>query len=172
MSLSVALVADTHGLLDPRIAEVVAGCDLCVHAGDVGNSAVLDALRPRQHLYAVLGNNDTPRQWPSRDHRRLAELPASIQLDLPGGQLVAIHGDRVNPARRRHEKLRRRFPDALAVVYGHSHRFVIDQTERPWILNPGAAGRDRTYGGPSCLVLTITGEVWSLEPFRFPVRRY
>ncbi|MGC9008626.1 MAG: metallophosphoesterase family protein [Halothiobacillaceae bacterium] len=45
--IRVALVADTHGMLDERIAEIVADCDLVVHAGDIGAPRVLAALQPK-----------------------------------------------------------------------------------------------------------------------------
>ncbi|HEY5790682.1 MAG TPA: metallophosphoesterase family protein, partial [Gammaproteobacteria bacterium] len=64
-SLRVALVSDTHGHLDPRVAAIVERCDLAVHAGDVGGMAVLAQLQPRLgRVIAVRGNNDTPREWP------------------------------------------------------------------------------------------------------------
>lgn len=167
---TVALVSDTHGVVDPRVAELVEECDLCVHAGDVGGAAVLDALRPRQQLFAVRGNNDTPRQWPAAEHPRLETLPRRQAIALPGGELVVVHGDRVLPARDRHRKLRQRHAGARAVVYGHSHRLAVDQEATPWVLNPGASGRSRTFGGPSCLLLEATDAAWRVEVFRFPHR--
>ncbi|NIR28294.1 MAG: metallophosphoesterase family protein [Gammaproteobacteria bacterium] len=172
--LTVALVADTHGYLDVRVAAGVRGCDLAVHAGDVGGVAVLDALRPRGPVHAVKGNNDTRAKWPRAEQPLLATLPAEVTLPLPGGVLVVVHGDRALPARRRHARLRAAYPDARAIVYGHSHRLCCDQEKIPWVVNPGAAGRSRTYGGPSFVVLRIEREEWSLETRRFeplsPVR--
>jgi putative phosphoesterase len=161
------LLADTHGYLDPRIAAEVRNCDLAVHAGDIGGEAVYEALEPRSGIVvAVLGNNDTPGPW--RDWEQSAARPGKIAIvDLPGGALVVVHGDRHVPARRRHALLRRHFATARAVVYGHSHHLVCDTDVLPWILNPGAAGRVRTYGGPSCLILTTTREEWRVETRRF-----
>ncbi len=164
--IRLALVADTHGYLDPSIAEVVRGCDRCVHAGDIGNAAVLDALQPRGAVHAVRGNNDTPRQWPASDLARLASLTSELRLALPGGDLIVVHGDRINPAAQRHARLRRRFTDTRMVVYGHSHRLVVDDNELPWVVNPGAAGKARTFGGPSCLVLEASRNNWRLEVIR------
>lgn len=163
----IALIADTHGVLDPRIAELVAGCDGCVHAGDIGAGAVLDALRPHGPIIAVAGNNDTPGNWRG-DPARLAALPREAVLPLPGGELVVVHGDRVLPASQRHRRLRQRYADARAIVYGHSHHLALDDDECPWVINPGAAGRARTYGGPSCVVLTADHGGWRVEARRFP----
>jgi putative phosphoesterase len=165
--LRVAIVSDTHGCLDPRIAEVVADCDLAVHAGDIGCAAVLGGLNPRGgRLLAVTGNNDVPPKWPEGDRPWLATLPREAELDLPGGRIKVIHGHQT-PARGRHRWLRERYLGFRAVVYGHSHRMTVDCDRPPWILNPGAAGRSRTFGGPSCLVLTASRAEWGVEEYRF-----
>jgi len=167
--LQVAILSDTHGQLDPRIAELVARCDLAVHGGDIGNAAVLGHLKPRSgRVRAVLGNNDTPHKWPAADLWLLEELPLRLVEDLPGGRLVVLHGHET-PAKNRHARLRRDFPDARAIVYGHSHRLIADQEAEPWVLNPGAAGRERTFGGPSCMVLRAGPRRWSIRAYRFPL---
>ena len=163
-TLRVALLSDTHGYVDPRIAALVARCDLAVHAGDVGGLAVLRALRPRLgRVVAVRGNNDNRREWPPADLAGLEQLPRIAELELPGGRLVVIHGDRSGPLYARHARLRRRFPGARAVIVGHSHRQVCDRDALPWVLNPGPAGRYRTYGQPGCLVLTAAPDGWEIE---------
>lgn len=167
MSTLVAILADTHGFLDPRIRDIAAHCDQVVHAGDVGSAEVLHALGAHGAVVtAIAGNNDTPRQWPEADRPALAALPRTAALDLPGGQLVVDHGDAF-PARRRHARLRALHPDAAAVACGHSHRLIIDQEASPWLLNPGAAGRTRTCDGPSCVVLHAGSRHWAVTPHRF-----
>jgi putative phosphoesterase len=170
--IRVAILADTHGALDERVEDLVADCDLAVHGGDIGNASVLARLRPRSgRVLAVTGNNDLPRKWPEEDRHLLSELPEQQELALPGGTLVVIHGHQM-PARDRHERLRCRFPGARAVVYGHSHRLVADRARMPWVLNPGAAGRARTFGGPSCMILTVSDGGWTLRVVHFePVSR-
>ena len=165
-----ALLADTHGYLDPRIAALVTHCDSALHAGDIGNADVLAQLQPRGgRVHAVLGNNDTARQWPEDQRELLVSIPWEAHIALPGGELVLVHGHRL-PAARRHERLRARYPQARAICYGHSHVLADDRHERPWILNPGAAGRARTFGGPSCMVLTASADGWQLEQHRFVQR--
>lgn len=163
----VAILADTHGWIDPRVVAIVAGCDLAVHVGDIGNAEVLNRLRPRRgSVWAVRGNNDRPVDWPSLDLDLLATIPAQVELALPGGTLMVIHGHQTQ-ARERHERLRRRFPLARVLAYGHSHRLVVDQTAEPWVINPGAAGRNRTFGGPTCLVLSAGEAEWRVAAHRF-----
>ncbi|HEY0178846.1 MAG TPA: metallophosphoesterase family protein [Dokdonella sp.] len=165
--MRVLLLSDTHGALDPRILEQARASEVVVHAGDVGAAAVLSALRaacPR--VVAVRGNNDVPAKWPAAQRAALGALDGSATLDLPGGTLVAVHGDSFAPARR-HARLRAAYPHARAIVYGHSHRLCVDDGERPWVLNPGAAGRSRTFGGPSCLLLDADEAAWSVHAVRF-----
>jgi len=117
-------------------------------------------------LLAIRGNNDTPAKWPPAQRPDLAQLPETAQLDLPSGALIVVHGDRY-PAAVRHARLRAEYPQVRAIVYGHSHRLLIDDTALPWLLNPGAAGRTRTYGGASCLILIAAAEQWQIEVHRF-----
>lgn len=163
----IGILSDTHGHLDPRVLEWLGGCDVLVHAGDVGSGAVLDALTSTgAQVVAVRGNNDVPAKWP-RPHRALHALPDEERLALPGGLLVVVHGHRVLPASRRHERLRERHADARMVVYGHSHHLVMDRETRPWVVNPGAAGRARTFGGPSACILRASDRRWTLRSRRF-----
>ena len=164
--MRVLLLADTHGALDARIAELAQDCALAVHAGDVGGSAVLDALaRACGRVLAVRGNNDVPGKWQgSPDH--LATLPPTLAVPLPGGVLAVDHGD-AYPAARRSPRLRATHADARAVLCGHSHRLLQDVAATPWILNPGAAGRARTGGGPSCLLLDVSDDDWRVGAYRW-----
>jgi predicted phosphodiesterase len=98
----------------------------------------------------------------------LRGLPMEESLGLPGGTLVITHGHAAGAAKKRHERLRRMYRGARAIAYGHSHRLICDRDEIPWVLNPGSAGRSRTFGGPSCLVLTAREKRWDVEPVRFP----
>ena len=167
----VALVADTHGYLDPRVADAVAGCEVVVHAGDVGGTQVLDALQATgARVIAIRGNNDVEAKWPPSQSGALQALPGRLELELAGGLLVAVHGDRYR-AKARHVRLRQDFARARAVLYGHSHRLCCDTAAQPWILNPGAAGRVRTYGGPSLLLLTVGRAGWQVRPLRFTGKR-
>ena len=166
----VLIVSDTHGALDPRIAELASRAELVIHAGDVGSAEILEQLRPAAaggQLIAVTGNNDVPGKWPRGQRRRLRDLPETAEIAVPGGVIAVEHGHRALPASRRHERLRARHPDARLVVYGHSHRLVIDRDARPWVVNPGAAGRARTFGGPSCLVLRASTRRWQIDERRF-----
>lgn len=67
-----------------------------------------------------------------------------------------------------HESLRKTHPKADIIVYGHSHKQVIDDSDTPWVINPGASGKVRNHGGASCLILKINKkQEWKIEKFRF-----
>jgi len=172
LSKRVAILADTHGFLDPRVAEQVAECDLAIHAGDIGGADILFALNPREEVIAIRGNNDDADHWAEPELDTLANLPAQATVALPGGQLQVVHGDDGGTLEQRHRRYRRDYADCRAVIYGHSHRQWVDQTLAPWLLNPGAAGRTRTYGGPGCLILACQSDTWTLETLRFEPRQY
>lgn len=165
--MRVAIVSDTHGFVAPEILDSVAGCDLVVHAGDVGSAQVLRALRACvDEVVAVRGNNDIAAKWPAGEVSVLTRLPQELRLALPGGDLVVVHGHDAGTGPQRHRRLRRRYADASAIVYGHSHRLVLDCAEKPWVLNPGAAGHRRTFGAPSCLILAAGKAAWKVKPIR------
>ncbi len=168
---TVAILSDTHGFLDPRIADRVSQCDFAVHAGDVGGADVLCALQPLRQVVAVRGNNDTADRWAGSEQRFLENLPSEAKLNLPGGTLVVVHGDDHRSLSERHRFLRRQHAAARLIVYGHSHRLFMDTAQEPWVVNPGAAGRVRTHGGPSCVLLRCDGERWSLEGLQLPAIR-
>lgn len=166
-STRLALLADTHGWLDPRIADIARACDIVVHAGDIGAASILETLAADgARVVAVSGNNDTPRHWPLADRTTLDQLAETAIVDLPGGRLRVVHGHRL-PARTRHRRLREQAPKAAAIVLGHSHRRALEYTPTPWILNPGAAGGSRAYGGPGCFVLNAAADQWSVETHVF-----
>lgn len=168
-SLRVVIVSDTHGELDHRIAREAVASDVVVHAGDVGSRDVLDALTPRDgKLIAVRGNNDVREKWQATDWELLESLPWEARVALPGGELVVVHGHRYGYPGRHHERMRRDFPGARLVVYGHSHQKCADRSASPWILNPGAAGRVRTYGGPTFCLLHASDSCWDLETRHYP----
>lgn len=167
--VAIALLSDTHGFVDPRVLAAVEGADLVVHGGDVGSAAVLDALsRAATEVVAVQGNNDVPAKWPEDDAAVLGTLPQVFRVALPGGLLVVEHGHEAGGLKDRHARLRKRYPDARAIAVGHSHLLAVDDDEEPWVLNPGAAGSDRTHGGPSFVSLVATRRRWQARATRFP----
>jgi len=103
--------------------------DLIVHAGDLSSIEVLDwmkALGPPVH--AVHGNVDTAEVR--------ARLPETLALEADGHTLAVVHD--AGPAKGRLARMRRRFPDADAVIFGHSHLPLHETDGRFQIFNPGS----------------------------------
>ena len=59
------------------------------------------------------------------------------------------------------------FSDAFLVVYGHTHKHIVDTTIKPYIVNPGASGKVRTQGGASCLLLESNNQNFSIQLKKF-----
>ena len=164
--VTVGILSDTHGYLDERIAKVIRDCDYAVHAGDIMGAHILEQLQPRKIVIAVAGNNDYPALWNKEDAAIVSALPRTTSLVLPGGTITIEHGHRLGGFPE-HDQLRWDHADVKMVVYGHTHKRVIDQQAEPWIVNPGAAGRERTKGGPSCLILSASESEWTIETILF-----
>ena len=125
---TVGVIADTHGLLRPEAAVALAGSELIVHAGDVGNAKVLDTLREIAPVVAVRGNNDNG-AW-------AVTLPTTEVVEIGGVFLYVLHDLReldLDPAAAKFH----------AVIAGHSHRPRIDRRNGVMFLNPGSAGPRR-----------------------------
>jgi uncharacterized protein len=131
----VGVIADTHmaggrPTLPQACVERLAGCDLIVHAGDLMTGDALDAIEAiGPPVAAVLGNMDGPEL-----QRR---LPAELLLELEGGVRLGVLHD-AGPRTGRLERMRLRFPDAHAVVFGHSHMPLHEQAAGFQIFNPGS----------------------------------
>lgn len=166
MRTTVGILSDSHGYLDPRIEEAVNQCDYIVHAGDIFNAQIIAQLQPREKLVAVAGNNDYPAAWKAEEVEVVSALPHTDSLKLPGGLLIVEHGHRLGN-KPDHEQLRSDHAEARLIVYGHTHHRVIDQSAEPWVVNPGASGKVRTHGGPSCLILSASDTHWSFETVIF-----
>ena len=119
----IGIISDTHGYIDPRLAAAFAGVDAIVHAGDIGGMHVLDALRAMAPVHAVYGNND--------EKKDTLGLRLHEDFDLGGVRFHLVH--QLPHARPE--------PGTQVVVFGHSHRTLVEDREGVLYVNPGAAGR-------------------------------
>ncbi|HUK70180.1 MAG TPA: metallophosphoesterase family protein [Streptosporangiaceae bacterium] len=134
--MRVAVLADTHAprrwrSCPPRVAEFLRTADLILHAGDVCTAEVLDELSGYAPVRAVRGNNDGAdvAAWGAQE---------TIELDLDGLQVAMVHDSGARAGRA--PRMRRKFPDAALVVFGHSH-IPLDQSDLAVglrIFNPGS----------------------------------
>ncbi len=165
--LKVGVISDTHGSINVHVQNHLRGCEVILHAGDIGSINVIQQLKSiSRNVIPIRGNNDVDAKWHSHEHEELKMINELAEIKLPGGIVVVTHGDKFNPVASRHKKLRENFPTAKAIVYGHSHKLVCDQSDTPWVLNPGAAGKNLTKGGASCLVVLTSRDQWAISEFR------
>jgi len=130
----IAIVSDTHlprgaRAVPDACVEAMRSADLIVHAGDFSSAEVLDwleSLGPPVH--AVHGNVDTAEVR--------ERLPETLELEAEGLRIAVIHD--AGPAKGRVARMRRRFPDADAVVFGHSHLPLHSEENGFHIFNPGS----------------------------------
>jgi uncharacterized protein len=133
-------------LLRPQALDALRSSDLIIHAGDVGNPAILDALKEFAPTVTVRGNVDV----------NLLGLPATAMVEAGSARIYVLHDIKeldIDPA-------------ALGVqivVSGHSHK--PSQTERGGVLyiNPGSAGPRRFRLPVSVAILDLTQLPWSAE---------
>jgi hypothetical protein len=132
--IDLALISDTHmpkgtrRLPDKCVARLEAA-ELIIHAGDQVELSVLREIESYGPTVAVHGNVDSPEVR--------AELPETAKVDAGGATIAVIHD--AGPARGRIERLRARFPDADAVIFGHSHIPLHERTPDGFqIFNPGS----------------------------------
>lgn len=132
--MEIAVISDTHlprgrRLLPDACVELLRKADLILHAGDVVTSEVLDdieALGPP--VAAVQGNMDTA--------ELRSRLLAERVVDAEGVRIAMLHD--AGPASGRLARMRARFPDADAVVFGHSHIPLHEERDGFQLFNPGS----------------------------------
>lgn len=150
MTARIGVVADSHcpefmpSLPEPALA-ALRGVDMIIHAGDVNAASTLVALEKIAPVYAVRGDHDPA----------LSLLPRSRELTVDGKAIVVVHGNRsrlieepqtlawtlslghFHPHAGLPRALRRRFPRADVIVFGHTHRPFMEEVDGALLFNPG-----------------------------------
>jgi hypothetical protein len=140
--MRIGVISDTHGLLRPQALDALAGAEHILHAGDVGDIAILDALRAIAPVTAIRGNVDV--------YGACAELPATDFVEL--GEKIfylvhSVHDLDIHPS----------VAGVAVVVSGHSHRASVEERDGVLYLNPGSAG-PRRFELPVTVALVDVGE--------------
>ena len=158
--MRVVVLADTHlrrgssrRLPAPVLTEV-GQADAVLHAGDIVTGDVLDHLGELAPTHAVLGNNDA---------ELVGSLPERLVLELAGVRVGMIHDS--GPRKGREARLRRAFPGADLVVFGHSHiPWNAAGLDGQWLLNPGSPTQRRSQPVPTfASVDLVDGEIVALR---------
>lgn len=146
------VLADTHlradlGALPPDVWAAVERADVVLHAGDVVTGDLLAALAERAPVHAVLGNND---------RALVGALPDRLELDLAGVAVAMVHDS--GPRAGRERRMRRWFPEAQVVIFGHSHEPVDTLgLDGQRLFNPGSAVQRRRQPRRTMGLLTFEG---------------
>ena len=147
-SFVLGLLSDTHGLLRPEALAALRGCHAIIHAGDVGDLAIVDQLKTMAPVHAVRGNVDTE-PW-------CRSLPPSAVVPLGGANIYVLHN------------LKELDLDPIAagfhiVVSGHTHKPDVHWRDGILYINPGSAG-PRRFSLPICLArLDLLKTPWRVE---------
>ena len=145
--MTIGVISDTHGLLRPAAIEALRGVEHILHAGDVGDPAILDALRTLAPVTAIRGNIDVD--------GACAYLPATEVITLNGRTFYMLHD-------RQALDLDPVAAGFSAVISGHSHKPLIEWRNGVLYMNPGSAGPRRFSLPISLGLLTIQGDL--LQP--------
>lgn len=140
----IGIISDTHGLVRPEIFSALAGVELILHAGDVGGAPVLDELRGIAPVYAVYGNTDPPGD---------PGLRGSVAIELEGRTIHVSHGHELGSPTP--ERLLNRY-SADVLVFGHTHKPLIERAGSRIVINPGAAGPRRFSLQPSVARMRVS----------------
>ena len=153
MSHLAVVVADTH---IPRRAKALPrgliphlqSADLILHAGDLMDSGLLDDLADYAPTRVVRGNLDPPE----------AGLPETLEFDFGGARVAMIHDSGQKKGHR--GRMRRRFPGARIIIFGHSHIPWLEDEDGLLLLNPGSPTDRRRQAEHTFALLRVDeGEV-------------
>lgn len=125
--MKLAILSDTHGLLRPEVAERLKTADAILHGGDVNKPGIVDQLERYAPLYVVRGNND--KEWAE-------QIPHDLTITLGGVTFYMVHNKKEVPAD---------LTGIDAVVFGHSHKYLLEERDGVLWLNPGSCGPRRFH---------------------------
>lgn len=141
---TVGVLSDTHGSLPDGAREALLGCDLIIHAGDVGSEEILYELQTIAPVVAVAGNVDQP--FPTWF------LPHEATAEAGGVRFFVLHDL---------ASLKGAIPDADVVISGHTHYPQVLEREGVLFVNPGSTSRSRSreIGHTLALVVMAQGRI-------------
>jgi putative phosphoesterase len=139
----VGIISDTHGRLPQSVSKVFKNTDLIIHAGDIGNPDIIEALEKIAPTRAVRGNMDMG-QW-------ARQLRQNETITINNQRLYVIHDIYKLNIRAQSDTYR-------VVICGHTHRPQMEKQQGILYLNPGSAVQPRFGYPPSVALLEIKGE--------------
>jgi putative phosphoesterase len=137
----IGVISDTHGLVRPELFDAFAGVELILHAGDVGDGVLIE-IQSIAAVYAVYGNTDAAG----------GGLAAARDFDVGGLSVHLSHGHELGSPTP--DRLLAKY-NADVIVYGHTHKPLVERAGQRLVVNPGAAGPRRFNLRPSVARMEI-----------------
>ncbi len=144
----IAVLSDTHGLLRPEVLSAVEGVDHILHAGDVGDPAILQRLSTIAPVTAIRGNIDTAGPC--------SKLPPTEMVQIGEAWFYLLHNLTaldINPSA----------AGVHAVIYGHTHQPAQRTHNGVLYLNPGSVGPRRFRLPIAMAFVTIRNGLFEVE---------
>lgn len=144
----IGVLSDTHGKLREEVVEILQGCDVILHAGDINTTKVLDGLREIAPLYIVRGNAD--KEWAEG-------LPEKLSEEIFGLRVFMVHNKKHMP---------KEMGDYDLAVFGHSHKYEERREGGCLYLNPGSCGPRRFSQPVTMAVVEVEEESGAVRVIR------
>ena len=148
--MKLAILSDTHGLLRPEAAEHLKTADAILHGGDVNKPGIVDQLERYAPLYVVRGNND--KEWAE-------QIPHDLTITLGGVTFYMVHNKKEVPAD---------LTGIDAVVFGHSHKYLLEEKDGVLWLNPGSCGPRRFHQEITMMMAEVEDGTLRVEKIVIP----
>ena len=148
--MKLAILSDTHGLLRPEVAEHLKTADAILHGGDVNKPGIVDQLERYAPLYVVRGNND--KEWAE-------QIPHDLTITLGGVTFYMVHNKKEVPAD---------LTGIDAVVFGHSHKYLLEERDGVLWLNPGSCGPRRFHQEITMMMAEVEDGTLRVEKIVIP----
>lgn len=144
----IGILSDTHGKLREEVAEILRGCDVILHAGDINTPKVMESLKEIAPLYIVRGNAD--KEWAEG-------LPEKLSEEICGLRVFMVHNKKHMPKEMGHYDL---------AVFGHSHKYEERREGNCLYLNPGSCGPRRFSQPVTMAVAEVEEETGNFRVIR------
>ena len=148
--MKLAILSDTHGLLRSEVLARLEGVDAILHGGDINRQDIVDRLEQYAPLYVVRGNND--KEWAE-------QIPHDRTVTLGGVTFYLVHNKKEVPAD---------LAGVDAVVFGHSHKYLLEKKDGLLWLNPGSCGPRRFHQEITMMMAEVGDGVIQVEKITIP----
>lgn len=150
MSKTVAVISDTHGLLRPEVIEIIQGCDLIIHGGDINRKDIIEELEKIAPVYVVRGNND--KEWAEY-------IPEHLDIRIDECLFHVVHNKKFLP---------QDISNYDGVIFGHSHKYLCEKKDGVLWLNPGSCGKRRFDQEITFAMMYVDGKSIRVEKILIP----